>query len=248
MVKLKRYSGSAWVEVPDGGQNLKYFSQGWQIPAKLAYRSATGWETVWSRSTTPVEPPPIEPPTPTLTSDPKTYQHSPTDSDSYRRNGWRSSATIYQASLGFGDHIGCLVFDYAAIKAQLDVRPNVTAARLKIMREDSRHGTIGARLLLWSLAPTAVNTSSKLVKGVQPDLVNATKEVSTNSYDRGEYAWESISTVFIDRFRWESARGFGFAEDETLSRTGGNDPNYAKFEGWTATNKPILEFTCDYDL
>ena len=242
MVKLKRYSGSAWVEVPDGGQNLKYYSQGWQIPAKLAYRSATGWETVWSRTATPIVPP-------TLTSDPMTFTHSPTDSGSWRPNGgWRNTLTVYQASFGFGDHAGCLAFDYAAIKAQLDVRPKVTSARLKIMREDTAHGDTSVHLLLWSLTPGEVNSTNKLTKSGRPDLVNGSKEIGTVQYNRGSYLWEPINTDFIDRFRLKTSRGFGFAEDETYSRTGGNDTNYAKFEGWSAVNKPILEFTCDYNV
>ena len=244
MTKLKYYSGSAWVEVPDGDA-IKIYRPGglrWVTPAKLSYRSATGWEPVWSRSTTPVVPP-----TPTLTSDPMTFTHSPTDSGSWRPNGgWRNTLLIYQASFGFGDHAGCIAFDYPAIKAQLDVRPKVTSARLKIMREDTAHGDTGVHLLLWSLTPGEVNSTNKLTKSGRPDLVNGSKEIGTVQYGRGSYLWEPISTVFIDRFRLETARGLAFAEDETYSRTGGVDTNYAKFEGWSAVNKPILEFTCDY--
>jgi hypothetical protein len=179
-------------------------------------------------------------------SDPQTYQFNPTDSHSYRPSGWRGETLIYQESFGYGDHIGCMAFDYAAIKAQLDVRPNVTSARLRIERENTVHGDASAVLHLWSLSPGEVNASNILVKSGQPDLVNGSKEVGTNVYGRGDYEWETIDTAFIDRFRLETARGLALAQSETLSDPGDNNTDYAKFLGHDQTNKPILEFTCDF--
>ena len=236
MSKLKYYTGSAWVEVPDGDA-VKYRSgSAWVSPAKLAYYRGGSWHTAWSRLTTPA-------------SDPQTYQHFPTDSASYRPSGWRTGSGIYQASFGFGDHIGCMAFDYLAIKTQLDARPMVTSARLKLQRSSSAHGDASAVVMLWSLGGSAVTTGNLVNRSsspLQPNLLNGSKETGTVVYDRGDYLWEPISTSFIDRFRLGATRGLACAESETLADPGVVNTNYAIFSGYNQTNKPILEFTCDF--
>lgn len=228
MGTLKRWTGATWETVPNGTAVSYWNGATWVNPTALRYWNGTIWDDAWKKS------------------DPQTYQFNPTDSASFRPQGWRSGTTIYQESFGFGDHIGCMAFDYAAIKAVLDVRPNVTSARLRIQRENSVHGDLSAVLHLWSLDPGEVTTGNQLVQSGQPDLVDGSKEVGTTVYDRGDYLWEDISPTFIDRFRLETARGLALAQSETLSNPGDENTDYAKFDGWDVTNKPILEFTADY--
>ncbi len=231
---LRRWTGSTWELVPNG-TDFSYSADGSTFinPVKMQRWTGSAWVDVW------------------LKSDPMTFQHSPTDSESFRppgQGGWRGGVLIYQESFGFGDHIGCMAFDYAAIKAQLDVRPNVTAARIKIKRENTVHGDSSAFLLLWSLSPSAVDGSNNLITSGQPDLVNGSgPEIGSNVYGRGDFEWETIEDMdFINRFRLETARGLAIARSETLSDPGDENTDYAKFHGWNQSDPPILEFTCDF--
>ena len=93
MPALYRYSGSAWVQVPNGTTVSRYTGSAWSNPTAIKYWDGDSWETVWNKS------------------DPKTVSFKATATNSYRSTGWRGADDLRAGNYyGYGTHIGLMNF------------------------------------------------------------------------------------------------------------------------------------------
>ena len=250
MPGLYRYSGSGWVQVPNGTAFKYYNGSNWVNPTKVTYWDGDSWETVWNKSNS------------------VQLVFQAVDSNSWRTSGWRGSSNLRIGSFdNNGDHIGVMSFitgnntnsataaDGTSVSANtlanhLTERPYVTAASLTLYRTTGGYNPINAvsNSENWYLG----YYDGTIGSGTASDDIVTTNKTTISASTLNGLGWNHNESQTLTSLNTTMAAQLGSKElwisnrFESFSSNGGNDTSYSTFDGHSDTNKPTLTLTLDY--
>ena len=250
MPGLYRYSGSGWVQVPNGTAFKHYNGSNWVNPTKVTYWDGDSWETVWNKSNS------------------VQLVFQAVDSNSWRTSGWRGSSNLRIGSFdNNGDHIGVMSFitgnntnsataaDGTSVSANtlanhLTERPYVTAASLTLYRTTGGYNPINAvsNSENWYLG----YYDGTIGSGTASDDIVTTNKTTISASTLNGLGWNHNESQTLTSLNTTMAAQLGSKElwisnrFESFSSNGGNDTSYSTFDGHSDTNKPTLTLTLDY--
>tara|TARA_R100001082_G_scaffold89522_1_gene56003 strand:+ start:619 stop:1425 length:807 start_codon:yes stop_codon:yes gene_type:complete len=205
MPALYRYSGSAWVQVPNGTTVSRYTGSAWSNPTAIKYWDGDSWETVWNKS------------------DPVTLTYTISTSQGWREStSWRTDNYVRFGAFKdtaspftfFGDNLTVLEFSGSAsgtstggvsvsgtIDAVMADRPYVSSVKLQMTR------TSGG-------ASTFSGSTSETLKFGQLNKANGT---SMSTYNAGD----SVLTTNMQTIPASDLQGWSRLSSQTKQFTFG---------------------------